>query len=205
MDFHSLFISIAQAATDATPHATEIIQEAVQHATSTAEHAESAGVLGTLGIDWKLFIGQLVNFGIILLVLWKWVFTPVAKKLTERTDKIEKSLHDADRITKEKQEFEVWKNAEMNKARQEALSIVTTAQAEAGKAKQAIIDQTKAEQQKLVDQAKTQIESEKNKALQEAKGELADLVTNATEKILRKKLDHKADQEFIKESLSLIK
>ena len=39
----------------------------------------------------------------------------------------------------------------MNKARQEASSIVTSAQTEAGKAKQQILDQTKLDQQKLVD------------------------------------------------------
>ena len=160
---------------------------------------------GDLGLNVKFFIAQLINFGILLLIFWKWILPSVTKAMQARTERIEKSLTDADRIEKEKKEFETWRQTEMSKARQEASSIVTSAQTEAGKAKQQILDQTKLDQQKLVDQAKTQIESEKNKALQDAKGELADLVTNATEKILRKKLDAHSDQQLIKESLAHIK
>ena len=54
-------------------------------------------------------------------------------------------------------------------------------------------------------QNEIKIESEKQRAVNEAKTELADLVTNATEKILRKKLDSKSDQEYIKESLAQVK
>jgi F-type H+-transporting ATPase subunit b len=172
----------------------------VARAAEEAAPASSGGI-ATLGLNVKFFIAQLINFGILLLIFWKWILPGVTKALQARTERIEKSLMDADRIEKEKKEFDVWRQTEMGKARTEASSIVTAAQTEAGKAKQAILDQTKQDQQKLVDQAKTQIESEKNKALQDAKGELADLVTNATEKILRKKLDSHTDQQYIKDSL----
>ena len=174
----------------------------IAHAQETA--ATPTGV-AVLGLNVKFFIAQLINFGVLLLIFWKWILPGVTKAMQARTERIEKSLTDADRIEKEKKEFDVWRQAEMGKARTEASSIVTAAQTEAGKAKQAILDQTKQDQQKLVDQAKTQIESEKNKALQDAKGELADLVTNATEKILRKKLDAHADQQYIKDSLASVK
>jgi F-type H+-transporting ATPase subunit b len=183
---------------------THIFIPAAYAASEAAAEAKNVGLAGTLGIDWKLFIAQLVNFGIILGILWKWVFIPVARKLEERTTKIEQSLTDADRITTEKREFETWRQQEMNKARQEASGIVTDAQNDASKARQAIVEQTKQEQQKLVDQAKQQIESQKNKALAEAKSEMANLVVLASEKILRKKLDSKTDQEYIKDSLKSI-
>ena len=71
------------------------------------EAAQSTSPVAVLGLNLKQFIGQLVTFLLALFVLWKWALTPVAKKLTERTDKIEKAMNDADRITKEKQEFEI--------------------------------------------------------------------------------------------------
>jgi len=167
--------------------------------------AASSGGIATLGLNVKFFIAQLVNFAILLLIFWKWILPNVVKALSDRTARIEKSLTDADRIEKEKKEFDVWRQAEMSKSRQEASTIITGAQTEAVNTKNQILQQAKSEQQKLVDQAKTQIESEKNKALQDAKGELADLVTNAAEKILRHKLDAKTDHELIKESLSQIR
>ncbi len=189
------FMSILSFLLISTAHAAEEV----------AHEAAATGGIGTLGLNAKFFIAQLVNFGILLLIFWKLILPKVVTALQNRSERIEQALKDAANTEKEKREFEVWKNAEMSKARQEASSIVIMAQTEAGKAKQVIVDQTKTEQQKLVDQAKAQIESEKNKALQEAKGELADLVTNATEKILRKKLDSKTDQELIKESLAQVK
>lgn len=185
MDFYSILIPVAQAA-------------------EAASSENSGGAIGTLGLNLTYFIGQLITFGIVLLVLWKWVFTPVAKKLTERTEKIEKAMNDADTITKEKQDFEKWKNQQMSNARKEASSIVTAAQTDATKVKDQILLTAKQEQEKVVAQAKTQIEQEKNQQLQSAKSELADLITNATEKILRQKLNEKKDQELVKEMLRSI-
>ena len=78
-----------------------------------------------MNINLKLFIAQLVNFAVVLGILWKFVFTPVANKLQERTDKIEKAMKDATGTEKEKQEFAVWKQQEMTKARTEAGGIIS--------------------------------------------------------------------------------
>lgn len=207
MDLHHILeiisgfiIHTAHAATAAAP---AVLEQAAEAAPHTAAKQES--ILTTLGINWKLLIAQVINFGIIFFVLWKYAFTPVAKKLQERTDRIEKSVHDAGRIEHEKQEFEVWKNEAMKNARAQASAIVTEAKTEAEKNREEITAQTKADQQKLVEQAKAQIEAEKITALQSAKSELADIITNATEKILRGKLDEKKDADLIKESLKEIK
>jgi F-type H+-transporting ATPase subunit b len=207
------FPPVLLAATQPTDH-TEVQVEAMEnqqasesgtHTAAPEEHVEQVSVLGTLGINWKLFIAQLINFAIVLFVLWKWVLTPVANKLTERADKIEKSINDANRIEKEKQEFEVWKDSEMSKARQEASALISKAQSDAGKAKDEIMLAAKLEQEKIVEAAKKQIEDQKNESIKSAKAELADMITGAAEKILRHKLDSAKDKELIKESLGSIK
>ena len=178
----------------------------VAHAAEEVIHeAANTGIAGTFGIDWMKFLGQFINFGIALFILWKWVFTPVTAALQKRTEKIEKSLQDASDIAKEKEEFTKWRNVQMVNARHEASTIVSKAQTDATMAKDDILHKAKQEQEKLVEDAKKRIENEKNKQLEAAKGELADLVTNATEKILRQKLDGKKDAELIKESLKEIK
>ena len=168
------------------------------------ETTASAGPTAAFNLNAQLFIAQLINFAVVLFVLWKFAFKPITKKLTERTERIEKSLNDAERITKEKAEFEKWRQEEMSKARTEASAVITQAQTDANKVKDSTLHQTKEEQQKLIDQAKKQIEQEKNSQLQSAKAELADLVTMATEKVLRQKLDGKKDAELIKESIKSI-
>lgn len=169
------------------------------HAAETV--AADTGIAATFGVDWMKFVAQLINFAIVLFVLWKFVFTPVTKKLEERTAKIEKAMKDASSTEAEKQDFAKWKAEQMVNTRHEASVIVSQAQTEATKAKDEILKQAQTDQQKIVDQAKKQIQEEKTAQLQAAKGELADLITNATEKILRHKLDGKKDEELIKESL----
>ncbi len=201
------------AATPSLPHetTTEIAQEpetavgaevadTIEAASSESEEVDP-GLLGTLGINWKLFLAQLVNFAIVLFVLWKWVFTPVAKGLEARTKKIEQSLNDAESITKEKEEFTVWKNKQMSVARAEAADIVIAAKKEAEGVKTEILEKTKLEQEKLAAQAKANLIAEQAKALAEAKTEIAGLVVAATQAIIKQKLDPTKDKELIKQAL----
>lgn len=169
---------------------------------ATAEdHEKDTGIVGLFGLDGRLFLAQLINFAIVLFVLWKWVFTPVTKGMQERAAKIEASLVNSDKIAKEKEEFEHWKNQEMSKARSEAGQIISEAKNSAEKTKQTILDQAKQEQDALVEKTKQQLETEKQKIVSEAKAEIATMVVSSTEKILKNKLDSKTDSKLIQESL----
>lgn len=170
-------------------------------AEAAAQVEKETGIVGTLGINWKLFLAQLVNFGIILYILRRFVFIPISKKLEERAEKIEKALQDAEEVEKQKTEFEEWKKQEMSKTRQEAADIITKAETDAGVAREDLMKKTKADQEKVIKQAKDQIESDQQKALAQIKSEVADLVTSATERVLKKKLDDKHDMELIKKTL----
>ncbi len=198
---------ITQAATPtvaAQTHEQESTVAAEQEAGSTHEATaeEDQGVVGLLGLNWKLFIAQLINFGIVLFVLWKWVFGPVAKGLSNRTAKIEASLEEAQKIAEERQTFDSWKNGEIAEVRKEAAGILTKAKAEAESLKTDMISQTKEEQNKLVSQTQVQLEQEKQNIVKEAKAELADLVVNATQAVIKAKLDPKKDAELIKQALA---
>jgi F-type H+-transporting ATPase subunit b len=193
----------AEAIGAADDNGAPVVDGHAEEAVTDEAHAEEEkqGIPGMFGLDWKLFIAQLVNFGIVLFVLWRFVFKPVAKGLAERTNKIEQSLKDAQQITEDKQTFESWKTAEMSKVRQEAAGIITQAKQEAEGVKASILDQAKAEQSRIVQQAQAQLENEKQKALNEIKGQIADMVVSASETILREKLDDKKDKQLIEQAL----
>ena len=162
-------------------------------------------VLGTLGINWKLFIAQLVNFGIVLFIFWKWVVKPLGTTLTNRQERIEQGLKNADYMEVEKKKFEEWKLAEMKKVRTEADHILRTTTDTANKIKQETIFDAQQQANKVLDQAKANIESEKTQMMKEAKSELATLVVAASEKIIRGKLDPKKDHELIEMSMKGMK
>ncbi|OGE86176.1 MAG: ATP synthase F0 subunit B [Candidatus Doudnabacteria bacterium RIFCSPHIGHO2_02_FULL_46_11] len=171
-------------------------------AEEAATAAEAAGPIGTLGLNLKLFVAQLVNFGVVLFVLWRWVLTPVAKRLQERTDRIEKSLQNATALDAEKEKFEIWKKEEMGKVRSLASGIVAESKSQAEKVKVEVLARAKNEQEELLKRAEQQIASEKDKMLREAKEQLASLVVSSVEKVLREKIDDKTDQELIRKALN---
>lgn len=183
MDLQSIILS-----------ATEAIQQV-----SDAE--QSGGVLGTLGINWKLFVAQLINFGVVLFVFWKWVVKPLGKTLTERQARIEQGLKNATLMDEERKKLEEEKIAEFRKVRTEADQIIRTATDSATKMKQEIIHEAQTQADKLFAQTKQTIEAEKQQMLKEVKTEVATLVVATSEKILRAKLDSRKDHELINESL----
>lgn len=185
------FIHIAQAATEAAVEANSAAPE--------------AGVVELFGLNWKLFVAQLVNFAIILFVLWKWVFRPVAKALADRTTKIENSLAEAEKITADRETFDSWKNKEISGVRQEAADIITQAKGDAERVRTEITDTAKSDAAKILERGKAQLTEEKNKAVQEIKSEIASMVVQATETILKKKMDSSADQVLIKEAIASLK
>ncbi|OGE81080.1 MAG: ATP synthase F0 subunit B [Candidatus Doudnabacteria bacterium RIFCSPLOWO2_02_FULL_48_8] len=182
-----------------------LILAAIEAVQEVAQHEASEGVLGTLGINWKLFLAQLINFGIVLFIFWKWIVKPLGKTLTERQNRIEAGLKNADLMDMEKKKFDEWRQAEMKKTRTEADQIIRTASDSATKVKQETIVEAHKQADLLVSQAHAAIAADKEKMVSEAKQELATLVVAASEKILRGKLDSRKDHELISESLKVVK
>ncbi|HYE22217.1 MAG TPA: F0F1 ATP synthase subunit B [Verrucomicrobiae bacterium] len=205
MDLYQILVAATEAVQNAAeqlPHAAETIQTA---ATDAAHSEESGGIIGTLGINWKLFLAQLVNFGIVLFVFWKWIVKPLGKTLSDRQEKIEAGLKNAETTERERKEFETWKAQEMKKTRNEAEEIIKSATDTAGKMKQEILGEAQKQSEKMMEQTKLSIESEKTKMLKEVKEEVASMVVIATEKIIRHKLDPKKDHDLINQSLKNLK
>jgi len=182
-----------------------LLQHLFLSATEATTSSGSSSVLGTLGVNWKLFLAQLVNFAVVLFIFWRWIVKPLGTTLTKRQERIEAGLKNADYMEKEKQRFEEWKQSEMKKVRGEADNILRTTTDTANKIKQETIVEAQHQANKILDQSKASIESEKVQMMKEAKQELATLVVAASEKILRAKIDPKKDQELIHESMKGIK
>ena len=57
--------------------------------------------LQTLGIQWPKLIAQVINFAIVMFVLWKWAYKPVLNMLELRRQKIAEGMANADKIKAE--------------------------------------------------------------------------------------------------------
>lgn len=174
-------------------------ETAVAAAGEAAQEKESVTAL--LGLNWKLFIAQLVNFGVIIFVLWKWVFTPVTNALSSRTKKIEQSLADAEKIKQQVADLEIYTRDQEAKARAEYQKAVDESVRAASRQKENILGEARVQSEKMIADAEARIAQEHDRMIKEAREELADLVIAAAEKLLSEKIDRTKDMEFTRASL----
>ncbi|MBI4457472.1 F0F1 ATP synthase subunit B [Candidatus Uhrbacteria bacterium] len=163
----------------------------------TVQAAESAGVLGTLGINLKLFIAQLVNFGVVLFVMAKWVYKPMLKAMDERTAKIEKGLKAAEAGESVRAEAEKERLRLVSEARSQAKAIIEEAEASAVVRRDDMVKRAKTEVEKVVTDGKEAIRAEKEKMMLEVKGEAAELIASAAEKVLGEVVDSDKDRKLV--------
>lgn len=97
-------------------------------------------ILQSFGVDWKLLLAQLVNFAIVVLVLWRFAIKPLTKIMNERNKEIEVGLKKAqestDRLTKVENEVK----QKLTQARQEADKILNASKQQADKNNQANLE-----------------------------------------------------------------
>lgn len=158
-------------------------------------------LIKTFHIDWKLLIAQLINFAIVLFILYKFAIKPLSKTMDKRTEEIEKSLKDAKKIEENLAKIEAEKAEKIQQAKKEAAEIIEKSRQQGEEQGQRLVAEAKAEVQTVIAAAKEQIAQEKNQMLKEVKSEVGELVVRATKKILEKTMSKEIDSQLVEESL----
>ena len=164
-------------------------QTGIVHTAVEVNEASEDDLLGKFGINGTMFIAQLINFLIVLLVLWRFAYKPLMKLMSDRTEKIEKGLKQADEMEQRIQELENEKEKVLSFARLEAKTIVMQA-SEAGKRKRdEAVANAKAEVEKVVVSGKTQLLAQKEQMMSEVKDEIVALVIASVRKVAGDSVD----------------
>lgn len=175
-----------------------------EHATTTTSevHAEPggiAGAVGTFGIRGDLFAAQLVNFLLVLLVLWRFAYKPILKMLDERELKIAESVKNAETIERRLRDAEAEHAKVVGVARVEAQAIVEKAIVDTEARKNEMVDAAKREVERVILKGKQQLEDERVAMLITARKDLVDIAVKAAAKILSEGLTEKKSQSMAEE------
>ncbi|MFC1644732.1 F0F1 ATP synthase subunit B [Patescibacteria group bacterium] len=154
-------------------------------------------LINALGLNWKILIAQLINFAVLLFVLYKFAYNPILKMLDDRKDKIEKGIKDAESATDKLVEIERKEKKVLIDARKEAQKIISTAEDMAKRNKEDIMEEAKNQSQGILDKTKKIIEQEKSQMMSEVKKEVIELVYAATQKITEEKINEESDKKII--------
>jgi F-type H+-transporting ATPase subunit b len=168
----------------------------IAHAAET-----ESGILGTFGLDWRLFIAQLINFAVIVFVLTKWVYRPLMKVMDERKKKIEEGVNNAELAKRKLGEAKEAESRILREARVQAQGIVAESKEKGDAEKQRRIDASKAVIDEQLIESKNKIAREAEEARRRVKKEMAELVLAAAEKTAKMALDEKGHRKAIDESI----
>ena len=94
---------------------------------------------------------------------------------------------------------------ELAKIQKEAEALIQKAREIGDKKQQEILTEAEEKTRKIVEEARGRIEIEKEKMLKEVRQDIADLVINATEKVLEEKIDEEKERKMIGEVIGKLK
>ena len=158
-------------------------------------------LIGTFHIDWKLILAQVVNFGIVFFVLYRFAIKPLGRVMDERKETMKKGLSDAQRHAELAEQAETLYNEELSKARIDAQALVKEMKTEVAKEKEIMIQQAGADAQKILDEGRKALQDEKHHMIEEVEKEIAKLVVMATEKVLSGVTNPKLNEEIVISSI----
>ncbi|CAN5641383.1 F0F1 ATP synthase subunit B [soil metagenome] len=150
--------------------------------------------------EFGLLIWTLVAFLLVFWILAKFAFPVIVKGLKEREEGIAASLASAEKAKAEMTLLKSENEALMAKAREERAVMLKEAKEETNKMIAEAKDKAKSEYDRILADAQSAIQQQKNAALIDVKNQVGNLVIEVAEKVLRKELANKAEQEnYIKQ------
>lgn len=136
---------------------------------------EEVGLLGQLGIDWKLFLSQAFNFFILLGVLTLFVYKPLLSVIKKRNEKIKTGLEKAEQADIRLKEIDSIGKEKLKQADQQSVNIIKATEDRAKVLAQEMQKKNEEKQKEMQkqaeDQLKKQLEENKKVVLSQA-GEL---------------------------------
>src|SRR5215469_673598 len=145
--------------------------------------------------DLGLFVWNLLAFAILFFILRKTAWKPILKSLKEREQGITDSLASAEKVKAEMAQLKNENEALLAKAREERAQLLKEARETKDKIINEAKDQAKQEAGKIITDAQAAIEAQKMAAITEVKNQVGNLVVEVAEKILRRELADKSEQE----------
>jgi len=156
---------------------------------------------GFLGLTVPSFIGQLINFLILLGLLTFFGYKPIRRMLDERSNRIKQSMEQAEATKKEYENARIEVEKQISKARDEGQSIVGQSEQAGERIKEEAKQEARKEAQAIVDRTREELERERDKAINELRKEFVDTAILAAEKVISETLDKEKHRSLIEKTL----
>ena len=151
----------------------------------------------SLGLHVPSLIIYLVNFGLLLILLYLVAYKPILRLMDQRADRIKESLEAADRAREEAAASQADTQRQINEARVEGQRLIDQAREVAERYRTEEAERARQEAEAFVARAREDIQRERDAAIQEVRTHFADLAMTAAERVIGRSLDRSAHSDLI--------
>lgn len=150
-----------------------------------------------LGISLPTLLAQIINFLILLGLLYLVAYKPIMRMFDERSRKIRESMEQTESIKEQAAHADEEAKKRIETAAKEGQEVIAKAVRTGEEIRQKAQQEAKPEAEALIVKARVEIQRERNEAITEMRKELADLTILAAEKVIEQELDKEAHRQLI--------
>ncbi len=158
-----------------------------------------ADLLGGFGINTLAFISQLVSFGIVFFLLWRWGLPAVTRTLDRRQAIIREGVENAEKAKRDLEEATVRADQLLQNARIQAQEAIAQAAKLAEMEANRIHEEAFARAAQIEQQQIARIQQEAARARAELSRLVVDLSISAASKVISKSVDTKDNRRLVEE------
>jgi F-type H+-transporting ATPase subunit b len=148
----------------------------------------------TFGVDWPHLIAQIISFGIVCALLYKFAYRRVLQMLAERRQQIAEGLANAEKIKADLAQTEAQRQEVMAQANAQATKLIEEARTAAARVQEQETKKAIAAAEGIIAKAREAAEQDHARMLAELKREVGRLVVQTTATVTGKVLtpeDHR--------------
>lgn len=154
-----------------------------------------------LGISWQGLLGQIINFVLLLVLLYFIGYRPIRKMLDERSKRIKEGIDQAELAKEAAARAEEEVQRRLDEARKDGQLILAQAAEMGDRLKAEAREEARREAETLIVRARAEIGMERDEAIDRLRQEFADLAILAAEKVINETLDKERHRRLIEEVL----
>jgi len=166
--------------------------------------ADSGGqiqqIARTFGVDWPHLGAQIISFGIVCIVLYRFAYRPVLGMLEARRQQIAQGLADSEKIKAQLAQAEAQRHEIMMQANAQATKLIEEAHAAAGRVQEQETQKAIAAAEQIIIKAREAGEQDYARMLTELKRDVGRLVVQTTATVTGKILTPEDQRRLAEET-----
>jgi F-type H+-transporting ATPase subunit b len=147
--------------------------------------------------DWGLQIWTFVAFMVLLVLLAKFAFKPIAEALDRRGETIKKSIEEAEKQRADAKKLMEDYQKQVAAARTEANKIIEEARALGETVRKEVVEKANGEASAAVQRAGEEIQRQKDRGIQEMKDTVAALSVQIASRIIEKEVNEATHRQLV--------